>query len=377
MADNDQFDKEQFGLDIDDILREFSEKPVEEKLAGSGDKMKDTIPLEDVTKVGQEQPSSDDDTKSFVALAVSEDTKPFTASSVSEDTKRFTPAQDMEGTRRFTPSQGEGKAEDTTRIPSGSRKAPKVLRTPSDNKWNGIFCPLFNSLRSNFLAYDCAARLCKIGELAACDHLHDKVPDGRSFRRASKNLKACCLGSKSVEIKIFRSATDNIYRCVCLASNLRKILNGIGIARGKRLINALHQLANRLRCLSFLLRGSNHLRNHRIRIEKPRVVNIDSDRIIFRASCGHFEIGEGILAPLLEILKPLKRINRLVVILALNIAYAIELAANRLNHPKTHDVLQEPIPAPCATLVRKVRLHGGLCRKRLVVLHSEKRPCAA
>lgn len=105
MADNDKLE-----LDLEDIIREFSEKPIEEKLSQSGDKMKDTIPLEDVVQASREQAAPE------------------------EDTKRFVPPQEAEETRRFAPDQGEGETcrfaeEDTTRI-AEERKEPKVLRTP-------------------------------------------------------------------------------------------------------------------------------------------------------------------------------------------------------------------------------------------------------
>ena len=127
MAQNDQFN-----LDIDDIIREFSEKPLKEKLSGSGDKMKDTIPLEDVTKASQEKiPSDDGDTKRFIPPTASEDTKPFMPPHKEEETKRFAVYSETEdGTRLYDPAQIEKKTGDTTRIPRAQKKSPKVLRTP-------------------------------------------------------------------------------------------------------------------------------------------------------------------------------------------------------------------------------------------------------
>ncbi|MBE6943740.1 MAG: hypothetical protein E7453_05705 [Ruminococcaceae bacterium] len=125
MADN-----EQFSIDIDDILREFSEKPVKEKLSGSGDKMKDTIPLEDVTKVSQEKaPAAQEDTRRFVPPKASADTKRFDASGASEDTKWYAPARETEGPRRVSTDQWEEENGDTTRIPKKQKPSPKVLRT--------------------------------------------------------------------------------------------------------------------------------------------------------------------------------------------------------------------------------------------------------
>ena len=129
MADNDKLE-----LDLEDIIREFSEKPIEEKLSQSGDKMKDTIPLEDVVQASREQAAPEEDTKRFTPPDADDDTKPFIPVSSEEDTKRFVPPQEAEETRRFAPDQGEGETrrfaeEDTTRIAEG-RKEPKVLRTP-------------------------------------------------------------------------------------------------------------------------------------------------------------------------------------------------------------------------------------------------------
>ena len=129
MADNDKLE-----LDLEDIIREFSEKPIEEKLSQSGDKMKDTIPLEDVVKASREQAAPEEDTKRFTPPDADDDTKPFIPVSSEEDTKRFVPPQEAEETRRFAPDQGEGETrrfaeEDTTRI-AEERKEPKVLRTP-------------------------------------------------------------------------------------------------------------------------------------------------------------------------------------------------------------------------------------------------------
>ena len=129
MADNDKLE-----LDLEDIIREFSEKPIEEKLSQSGDKMKDTIPLEDVVKASREQAAPEEDTKRFTPPDADDDTKPFIPVSSEEDTKRFVPPQEAEETRRFAPDQGEGETrrfaeEDTTRI-AEECKEPKVLRTP-------------------------------------------------------------------------------------------------------------------------------------------------------------------------------------------------------------------------------------------------------
>ena len=128
MAENDKLE-----LDLEDIIREFSEKPVKEKLSTSGDKMKDTIPLEDVVQASREQAVfADEDTKPFIPSSDSEDTKRFEPVSADEDTKPFIPTQETEETRRFTPVEEEIKrfaAEDTTRI-AEERKEPKVLRTP-------------------------------------------------------------------------------------------------------------------------------------------------------------------------------------------------------------------------------------------------------
>ena len=130
MADNDKLE-----LDLEDIIREFSEKPIKEKLSQSGDKMKDTIPLEDVVQASREQAvTAEEDTKRFIPPTASEDTKQFVPVSADEETRRFVPPQEAEETRRFTPVQGEEETrrfaeEDTTRI-AEERKEPKVLRTP-------------------------------------------------------------------------------------------------------------------------------------------------------------------------------------------------------------------------------------------------------
>ncbi|MBQ4039851.1 MAG: hypothetical protein IJC91_01845, partial [Oscillospiraceae bacterium] len=116
MADNDKLE-----LDLEDIIREFSEKPVEEKLSAAGDKMKDTIPLEDVVQASREQAAYKEDTKRFIPPRESEDTKQFVPVTAEEETRRFVPVQ--EETKRIT-------AEDTTPIPEERPKEPKVLRTP-------------------------------------------------------------------------------------------------------------------------------------------------------------------------------------------------------------------------------------------------------
>ncbi len=129
MTDNDKLE-----LDIDDIIREFSEKPMKEKLSGDGSKMKDTIPLEDVVQASREQTATaEEDTKRFTPPAANEDTKQFTPVSAEEDTKRFVPPQEAQETRRFTPVEEDTRrmtAEDTTTIPDKERNEPKVLRTP-------------------------------------------------------------------------------------------------------------------------------------------------------------------------------------------------------------------------------------------------------
>ena len=139
MAEKDPFNVE---IDIDDIIKEFSEKPVKEKLSG-GDKMKDTIPLEDVVLSGQGRTAEDDgdtkrfavpapseDTKRFAVPAASEDTKRFAVPAASEDTKAFAPTHEEHGTKIFSIYTEEEAGGDTTRIPRQPKKSTKVLRTP-------------------------------------------------------------------------------------------------------------------------------------------------------------------------------------------------------------------------------------------------------
>ncbi|MBE6925810.1 MAG: hypothetical protein E7461_03095 [Ruminococcaceae bacterium] len=130
MAENDKLE-----LDLEDIIREFSNKPAKEKLSDSGDKMKDTIPLEDVVQASREQEvTAQQETKVFTPPPASDDTKRFVPISAQEETKSFAPAEAEEETRRYTPLYEEEELrrfaeEDTTRV-SGRRSGPKVLRTP-------------------------------------------------------------------------------------------------------------------------------------------------------------------------------------------------------------------------------------------------------
>ena len=132
MAEKDPFNVE---IDIDDIIKEFSEKSVKEKLSG-GDKMKDTIPLEDVVLSGQGRTAEDDgDTKRFVPPAASEDTKRFAVPAASEDTKRFAVPAASEDTKRFVPPAA---SEDTKAFgPTREEHGTKIFSIYTEEEASG------------------------------------------------------------------------------------------------------------------------------------------------------------------------------------------------------------------------------------------------
>lgn len=110
MAEN-----ENLNLELDDIIREFSEKPAAEKFSNAK-KMEDTIPLEDIVKASQESVSSAEKTQRFAPV---------------EETQEFTPV--AEETREIPVSKKRGKKVTEDTVSLGQKKPaqpPKTLRTP-------------------------------------------------------------------------------------------------------------------------------------------------------------------------------------------------------------------------------------------------------
>ena len=63
--------------------------------------------------------------------------------------------------------------------------------------------------------------------------------------------------------------------------------------------------------------------------------------------------------------------------LAGDVADAVELAADGLNHPQAHDVLQETEALQIAALVREVLIPDGVRGDGALVLHAEQAPRSA
>ena len=102
-------EKDNLNLDLDDIIREFSEKPAEEKFSNEK-KMEDTIPLEEIVQASQEQVATEEKTQRFAPV---------------EETRAFTPV--AEETRKIPPIN----MEDTVSLETKKKpQAPKTLRTP-------------------------------------------------------------------------------------------------------------------------------------------------------------------------------------------------------------------------------------------------------
>ena len=127
-------DSDKLNLDLEDIIREFSEKPAEEKHA-KPEEMADTIPLEEVTAAcAPFSAPEEDDVRPYTPAG--EETRaftPVTEEPQEEDTRRFAPVQEAtrrfrpvtEETRVFIPEATEKTEGDTQEIPQ-----PKRLRTP-------------------------------------------------------------------------------------------------------------------------------------------------------------------------------------------------------------------------------------------------------
>ncbi|MBE6983892.1 MAG: hypothetical protein E7435_06430 [Ruminococcaceae bacterium] len=105
-------EKDNMNLDLDDIIREFSEKPAAEKFSETK-KMEDTIPLEDIVQASHEQVNTQEKTQRFAPV---------------EETREFTPV--AEETREI-PVLKSKEMEDTVNIdPKKKPEKPKTLRTP-------------------------------------------------------------------------------------------------------------------------------------------------------------------------------------------------------------------------------------------------------
>ena len=105
-------EKDNLNLDLDDIIREFSEKPAQEKFS-KAKKMEDTIPLEDIVQASQEKAASPEKTQRFTPV---------------EETQTFTPV--AEETREIPVAKPKN-MEDTVNLDAKKKpQAPKTLRTP-------------------------------------------------------------------------------------------------------------------------------------------------------------------------------------------------------------------------------------------------------
>lgn len=112
-------EKENLDLELDNIIREFSEKPAEEKFS-KDKKMEDTIPLEDIVQASQEKAAAQEATQRFTPVKE--------PAPIEEDTRRFVPVEEKP---KQKPAAKPKKAEDTVSLNIQKKKeAPKTLRTP-------------------------------------------------------------------------------------------------------------------------------------------------------------------------------------------------------------------------------------------------------
>ncbi len=112
-------EKDNLNLELDDIIREFSEKPAAEKFSGDK-KMSDTISLDDIVQASQEKPAARESTRRFTPVTE--------AAPIEEDTRRFTAVEEK---TREIPVPKAQKMEDTVNLePQKKKQDPKTLRTP-------------------------------------------------------------------------------------------------------------------------------------------------------------------------------------------------------------------------------------------------------
>lgn len=112
--------KDALNLELEDIIREFGEKPAEEKFA-QPEEMEDTIPLDDLIEACAE-PAAADETVEFTPVET-ETTRRFEA--LGEETKIFAAVED--DTRTFVPSGEMPSLEDTVAL-GEEKKEPEIKR---------------------------------------------------------------------------------------------------------------------------------------------------------------------------------------------------------------------------------------------------------
>ena len=160
---------------------------------------------------------------------------------------------------------------------------------------------------------------------------------------------------------------------VFLAGQAGKPGNGVFVAQRQAAVDALHQLAhgggNRL---TAAFAGLLHGGDHAVWCQEGVVVGIHDALKIRRALRAGDQVGEGPLAlPGGNVQRPLGPG------LALHIVHAVQLPADGLDHPQTHDVFQVAVTVPGTALVGEVLQAAGLAGDGLRVFHAQQAPGAA
>ena len=163
-----------------------------------------------------------------------------------------------------------------------------------------------------------------------------------------------------------------------MAGQLRKTFHGLAIAQRQALVHAMHQLAQSLgHGLPRLLACRANFLDHGIGREEPLVVHVHNGG---RHSGGLGlvggldEVGESYLVPQALDAHVLVQAPLADGLLVHHVGDAVQLAANGLDHPQPHDILQEAIAEVVATLVGKVFAEGRLGADGAAVLHAEQAP---
>ena len=176
------------------------------------------------------------------------------------------------------------------------------------------------------------------------------------------------------------AAPDDVDGFVAVSRQRAQAFHGVAVAARQALVDAEHQLSQSLRHrLARLLAGFQNLLDHGIRREEPIVVHVHNRSLnarAFRLVSGADKILEAHF--LTEALHTHVLVQAALAdgLLVHNVGDAVQFAANGLDHPQPHDVLQEAVPEVVAALVGEVFAVGRRRGERAAVLHAEQAPRA-
>ena len=182
-----------------------------------------------------------------------------------------------------------------------------------------------------------------------------------SLNWTGEHGNAACAGGEFVQICILATASNDVDGSVGASGKRCHFCNGFRIAGGKAYIYAAHKLTDGLgHVLPGFKAGATNLVDHGIRRQEAVVVHVHVGFEAVCLFCVGNEVGEAPLDCLMREGGQLVFVGLLMGVFSLYVGNAVQLAANRLDHPQAHDVLQEAEAQLKAAFIGEVLETGGI-----------------